>query len=65
MNDTSGFYKQNETGEWMYAPNFVYAPAYELLAEHRDTYAYPIDGWNWFDEAPQEYIDYMNLRLDN
>jgi len=33
MEDTSGFYKQNEIGEWEYAPNCVYAPAYTLLKE--------------------------------
>lgn len=47
-----GFYKQEEDGTWQYAPNFVYAPAYTLLRENKDTYDYPVDGWAWYDESP-------------
>ena len=54
MEDTSGFYKQNEVGEWMYAPNFVDAPNYTLERELKDTYTYPVDGWSWYDEQPYE-----------
>lgn len=54
METTSGFYKQNEVGEWMYAPNFVDAPNYTLEKELKDTYTYPIDGWSWYDEQPYE-----------
>jgi hypothetical protein len=28
--NTSGFYKQFEDGNWIYAPNFVYAKDYTL-----------------------------------
>jgi hypothetical protein len=52
MEDISGFYKQNEIGEWEYAPNFVYAPDYTLLREDKDTYTYPVDGWSWYDNSP-------------
>ena len=55
MEDTSGFYKYDEE-QWFYAPNAVYAPTYTLLRELKDTYDYPVDGWNWYDEAPQEYL---------
>lgn len=55
MEDTSGFYKYDEE-QWFYAPNAVYAPTYTLLKELKDTYKYPIDGWNWYDEQPLEYI---------
>lgn len=54
--DTSGFYKLNEVGEWEYAPNFVYAPTYTLLREDKDTYDYPVDGWYWYDVAPEAYV---------
>jgi hypothetical protein len=56
MEDTSGFYKE-VNGEWWYAPNFVYHKDYTL---HRDNNREPIDGWQWCDEAPQEYLDYIN-----
>ena len=31
------------------APNFVLNAEYELRAETKDTYTYPVDGWSWFD----------------
>ncbi len=52
MEDTSGFYKQNEEGEWIFAPNFVFSSEYELRRELKDTYTYPIDGWHWYNEYP-------------
>lgn len=55
MEDTSGFYKQIGD-EWLFAPNFVSAPNYELMREHKDEYKYPVDGWKWFDEQPYENL---------
>lgn len=52
--DTSGFYKNNN-GEWHYAPNYVMNKLYTL---HRDSNRDSMDGWLWYDEAPQEYIDW-------
>ena len=52
MENTSGFYRQHEDLIWEYAPNFVYAPNYELLRELKDTYDYPVEGWTWYDEQP-------------
>jgi hypothetical protein len=50
--DTSGFYKEFEN-EWIFAPNFVYSKNYTLEREgNRES----IDGWVWYDTAPQEYI---------
>ena len=53
MEDTSGFYKKLSDTEWYFAPNFVYSKDYEL---HRDGNKESIDGWNWYDSSPQEYI---------
>jgi hypothetical protein len=50
--DTSGFYKKTEEG-WFYAPSAVYAKDYEL---HRDGNKESIDGWEWCDTAPAEYL---------
>ncbi len=52
MEDTSGFYRQNEELNWEYAPNFVYGPNYTLIKELKDTYSYPVEGWSWYDEQP-------------
>lgn len=51
MEDTSGFYKF-EDDNWLYAPNFVYGPNFELLREKKDSYTYPVEGWSWYDESP-------------
>lgn len=48
------FVKTNEIGEKIIALNWVKAPTYELLAELKDTYEYPVDGWAWEDEMPEE-----------
>ena len=56
--ETEGFYKE-ENGEWFYGPNFIKAPTYELYKENKDEYVYPNNGWTWYNEAPQAYIDYI------
>jgi hypothetical protein len=53
MKDTSGFYKKISNTEWWYAPNAVHAPSYTL---QRDGNRESVDGWEWHDEAPAEYI---------
>ena len=42
-----GFIKTTETGEVLFAPNFVMSKDYELIAENHEDYSYPIDGWEW------------------
>lgn len=42
------FYKLQDK-QLQVAPNFVKAPDYELNADDKDTYTYPVDGWYWFD----------------
>jgi hypothetical protein len=51
MEDTSGFYKIVD-GELLYAKNSVHAKDYTLLRELKDTYTYPVDGWEWYDSTP-------------
>lgn len=53
---TEGFYKLNESGEWLFAPNAVFAPTYTLTKENKQS----IDGWQWQDEAPEAYIIWIN-----
>ena len=52
MEDTSGFYRQNEDLSWEYAPNFVYGPNFTLERSLKKTYTYPVDGWIWLIEEP-------------
>jgi hypothetical protein len=51
MENTSGFYKIINN-EWYWGPNMVVYPEYTLVKELKDTYEYPVDGWNWYDERP-------------
>lgn len=42
------FYKK-DGDELLTAPNAVHAPNIYLSAEQKDQYAYPVEGWYWFD----------------
>jgi hypothetical protein len=48
MSDTSGFYK-NDNSQLLYGRNYVTNSRINLLREHKDTYAYPVEGWAWHD----------------
>ena len=53
-----GFIKITESGEVLFAQNFVSAKDYELLAEKHEEYNYPVDGWEWTDSyEPQNDTD--------
>ena len=57
--DTSGFYKFDENQQtWFFGPNKVINTTYVLERELKDTYTYPVDGWNWYDTAPEAYLNY-------
>lgn len=60
MEDTSGYYKLTEDG-WLYARNKVTSPEYELLIKRNGTtnYTPPVDDWMWCNEAPKEYIVWL------
>ena len=45
-----GFYKYDQADNLLrFAPTYVYAPNYTLLADQHETYTYPVDGWTWFE----------------
>lgn len=60
--DTSGFYKKISENEWWFAPNFVYSANYEL---HRDRNRDTIDGWEWKDESPKEYLEFLTKKNEH
>lgn len=53
------FFK-NDEGMLLEGPNAVYAPAFTLLKEDKDTYTYPVEGWYWFD-SEEEARSYFGL----
>jgi hypothetical protein len=60
--DTSGFYKKVSDKEWWFAPNFVYHKNYTL---ERDGNRESVDGWEWHDKAPMDYLIYLTLQNEN
>ena len=56
--DTSGFYKLDESGDILYASYAVYNKDYTLLKDQKDSFQYPVDGWFWFDtkEEAEKYF---------
>jgi len=53
-----GFYKENNE-QWYYANNKISGPNYELDINLKDAWSYPVDGWVYYETAPQGYLDYM------
>ena len=49
-----GFKKITETGEVLFASNFVSSKDYELLADKHTEYTYPVDGWEWVEDYDPE-----------
>jgi hypothetical protein len=48
MDRGPGFYKLDNE-DLLHGPNFVLSGSYNLYAENKDNYTYPIGGWYWFD----------------
>lgn len=53
-----GFYK-NVDDKCFYSKNRVNGPGYFLDIEKYDEYTYPVDGWVYYETAPQEYLNYI------
>ena len=57
------FYKYQEDMLFE-APNFVESPNYQLYAEQKDSYSYPVDGWIWLDTIEEAY-EHFNIAPPN
>ena len=60
---TSGFYKKDNE-ELLYAPNIVEGNGFVLVAQDKDQYDYPVDGWVWFD-SEDEAEEVFNIFNEN
>ena len=58
---SSGFYKY-ESEILSYGPNFVLNKNFELRAESKDDYDYPVDGWYWFNTIDDAYA-FFNIPI--
>jgi hypothetical protein len=63
MEQIAAFYKVDQDGVFLQAPNFVFGAydAYQLLKTNRTEYTYPVDGWYWFDTL-DEAREFFNLQ---
>lgn len=59
---SQGFYKYQD-GVLIRAGKFVYSPVVTLLAENKDDYTYPADGWYWFN-SKEEALAFWSLPED-
>lgn len=59
---TAGFYKK-ENDTLLYAPNIIEGDGYVLVAQDKDQYEYPIDGWTWFD-SEEEAKSFIASEID-
>ena len=57
---SAGFYRY-EPDNLYHGPNFVLALDYQLYAENKDTYTYPVDGWYWFDSR-EEALNFWGIQ---
>lgn len=57
-----GFYKHQDKS-LLYAPNFVCNKDFELLAENKDKYEYPVEGWYWFEDKIEAML-FFNIQED-
>ncbi len=47
-------------GDLLEAPNSVFGADYLLLADHKDDYTLPVEGWYWFDSEDEARV-FFNL----
>lgn len=59
MNNTSGFYK-NEEGMLLFGPSDVTGQDYHLNRANRTEHTYPVAGWYWFDTEEEARL-FFNL----
>ena len=53
------FYKLIDEKNYIFGSE-VLSAEYQLLTEDKDTYAYPVDGWYWFN-SEEEAREFFNL----
>ena len=53
------YYKDHGQAGWVRGLRVILPDNTEMNASNKDQWQYPIDGWNWHDEPPQEYLDWL------
>lgn len=64
MENTSGFYF-NDNGSLVFSPTSVYFPdGTFILADLKDAYQYPVNGWTWFDSEEAARVALLSSAPD-
>lgn len=56
MTDTSGFYKLDGIGGFLFGTTSVQGPNVSLFRDQHETYTYPVDGWYWADSEAEARV---------
>lgn len=59
---TAGFYKKQD-GQLLYGSHTVEGNGYVLLAQDKDQYEYPVDGWVWFENEEEAFEQLKTTHL--
>jgi hypothetical protein len=54
------FYKKDENGKWWEAMKIALPSGEILSTENKKS----LDGWEWHDEPPQEYVEWLSDQDD-
>lgn len=59
-----GYYKYEESSDFIHHGCNVYNSAYTLLESQKDSYNLPVDGWYFF-ETPQAACEFFNVNIED
>ena len=59
-----GYYKYQESADYVHYGHNVYNIAYTLLESQQDSYNLPVDGWYFF-ETPQAACQFFNINIED
>lgn len=63
-NMQDGFYRHDQTIDYIFHANIVNSPTFTLLRAEKDNYDLPIGGWYWFD-SPQEACEFFGVNIED
>lgn len=55
-------YYKEENSEWFKGLEVI-TDSYTLDESNKDLHTYPVDGWNWYDNEPIGYTNWLNSEI--
>lgn len=53
------YYKNHGQSGWVRGLRVILPDNTEMNEANHDGWQYPVDGWEWHEEEPQEYLDWL------